>query len=230
VPAVIDGHKDVRNYILLPTIENVLHMLEKVQMSGKVFQLIQTFNNSINNDERSQFVEYISGYSKMNYHVVNLLSVMNLFKEKNSGRNVSVNQVRRIAETEGLPVKYHIESLDCSDRKYRNLANLLNVPVIQKEDVIIGVLGCLMRGTHYGTDEKNKFMTFLLDNLNFFQKRDAMVSIVKNVQFVYNNTGQVKRVSDLLDPEDESLQLIIVDRNQFPRTQHLSFGKNLDCP
>jgi hypothetical protein len=28
---------------------------------------------------------------------------MNLFKEKNSGRNVSVNQVRRIAETEGLP-------------------------------------------------------------------------------------------------------------------------------
>ena len=36
VPAVIDGHKDVRNYILLPTIENVLHMLEKVQMSDKV--------------------------------------------------------------------------------------------------------------------------------------------------------------------------------------------------
>jgi hypothetical protein len=72
VPAVIDGHKDVRNYILLPTIENVLHMLEKVQMSGKVSQLIQTFNISISHDERSQFVEYISGYSKMNYHVVNL--------------------------------------------------------------------------------------------------------------------------------------------------------------
>jgi Ca2+-binding EF-hand superfamily protein len=108
VPAVIDGHKDVRNYILLPTLENVLHMLEKVQMSDKVSQLIQTFNNSISHEERSQFVEYISGYSKMNYHVVNLLSAINLFKEKNSGRNVSVNQVRRIAETEGLPVKYHI--------------------------------------------------------------------------------------------------------------------------
>jgi hypothetical protein len=78
-------------------------MLEKVQMSDKVSQLIQTFNNSISHDERSQFVEYISGYSKMNYPVVNLLSAMNLFKEKNSGRNVSVNQVRRIAETEGLP-------------------------------------------------------------------------------------------------------------------------------
>jgi hypothetical protein len=51
----------------------------------------------------------------MNYHVVNLLSAINLFKEKNSGRHVSVNQVRRIAETEELPVKYHIESLDCSD-------------------------------------------------------------------------------------------------------------------
>jgi hypothetical protein len=57
VPAVIDGHKDVRNYILLPTLENVLHMLEKVQMSDKVSQLIQTFNNSISHDERSQFVE-----------------------------------------------------------------------------------------------------------------------------------------------------------------------------
>ena len=225
VPAVIDGHKDVRNYILLPTLENVLHMLEKVQMSDKVSQLIQTFNNSISHDERSQFVEYISGYSKMNYHdfVVNLLSAMNLFKEKNSGRNVSVNQVRRIAETEELPVKYHIESLDCSDRKYRNLANLLNVPVIQKEDVIIGILGCLMCGTHYGTDEKNKFMTFLLNNLNFFQKRDAMVNIVQNVQFVYNNSGQVKRVSELFDPEDESLKLIIVDRNQFPRTQNITY-------
>lgn len=223
VPAVIDGHNDVRNYILLPTIENVLHMLEKVQMSDKASQMIQRFNNSISHDERSQFVEYISGYSKMNYHVANLLSAMNLFKEKNSGRNVSVNQVRRIAETEGLPVTYHIESLDCSDWKYRNLANLLNVPVIQKEDVIIGILGCLMSGTHYGTDEKNTFMTYILNNLNFFHKRDAMVIIVQNVQFVYNNSGQVKRVSELFDPEDEILELIIVDRNQFPRTQNITY-------
>jgi hypothetical protein len=43
-----------------------------------------------------------------------------------------------------------------------------------------------------------------------------MVNIVQNVQFVYNNSGQVKRVSELFDPEDESLKLIIVDRNQFP--------------
>ena len=97
------------------------------------------------------------------------------------------------------------------------------MPIIQKEDVIIDVLGCLMCGTHYGTDEKNKFMTFLLNNLNFFQKRDAMVNIVQNVQFVYNNYGQVKRVSELFDPEDESLKLIIVDRNQFPRTQNITY-------
>jgi hypothetical protein len=43
------------------------------------------------------------------------------------------------------------------------------------------------------------------------------------VQFVYNNSGQVKRVSELFDPEDESLKLIIVDRNQFPRTQNITY-------
>jgi hypothetical protein len=75
--------------------------------------------------------------------------------------------------------------------KYRNLANLLNVPVIQKEDVIISILGCLMCGTHYGTDEKNKFMTFLLNNLNFFQKRDAMVTSHYNLKILYGTLQEV---------------------------------------
>jgi hypothetical protein len=74
-PEIYSTNCDLRNYILLPTIENVLHMLEKVQMSDKVSQLIQTFNNSINHEERSQFVAYIPGYSKMNYHVPNYLTI-----------------------------------------------------------------------------------------------------------------------------------------------------------
>jgi hypothetical protein len=50
---------------------------------------------------------------------------------------------------------------------------------------------------------------------------------IRSFFVVYNNSGQVKRVSDLFDPEDESLQLIIVDRNQFPRTQNITYDINI---
>jgi hypothetical protein len=50
-----------------------------------------------------------------------------------------------------------------------------------------------------------------------------MVNIVQNVQFVYNNSGQVKRVSELFDPEDESLKLIIVAQNV---NDHILFLNN----
>ncbi|XP_052100068.1 sacsin-like isoform X2 [Mytilus californianus] len=219
IPSEIENHISIRNFIYLPTVENVFQMLTKVQANGNVYQFIQKFNEAVTNSQRSQFVTYISRYSNMNRHLISLLSSLALFVEKTSRRFVSLNQVRSIADTDGLPLRYFRETLDCSDTKYRSLAQLLNATFIDREDVIIDILQNL--SSQYSESDTNKMMAYVLKNISYYRKSEQLLSLAKGIPFVYSNDGQRKRVAELFDPEDPILPLIILDGNRFPKKQSL---------
>ncbi|CAG2253127.1 unnamed protein product [Mytilus edulis] len=93
IPSIIEEHKNIRNFVYLPTKDDVFRMLIKIQAGGNINHLVKKFNTTITAEERSQFVTYISGYSITDNQLINLLSAMHLFTEKNSRRYVSASQV-----------------------------------------------------------------------------------------------------------------------------------------
>ncbi|CAC5371405.1 unnamed protein product [Mytilus coruscus] len=190
IPAEIEDHKNIRNFVYLPTVENVFNKLTNVQTWANIGQFVNKFNSSVTETERSQFVVYISDYSKMSSSLISLLSDLNLFKEKNSRRFVSINKVKTIAESDDLPVRYFKETLECSDHLYRHLAKLLKAEIIGKED-------------------------------------EEMLEIAKNVEFVCNKTSQMKKASELFDPEDDITSLVILDENRLPDTLNLPISLQL---
>ncbi|XP_076101811.1 sacsin-like isoform X2 [Mytilus galloprovincialis] len=219
IPSAIEEHKNIRNFVYLPTKEDVFRMLIKIQAGGNVNHLVNKFNTTITAEERSQFVTYISGYSITDNQLINLLSSMNLFTEKNSRRHVSASQVRTIADTDQLPVLYFKETLDCSDQKYRDVATKLHAKTITKEDVIIDILKNLI--DQYHTADINKMMGYVLNNLPYFHMKEQMIRIAREIPFVFTSGRQMKKASDLFDPEDDTLKMIILDNDRFPNVQNL---------
>ncbi|VDI11130.1 sacsin [Mytilus galloprovincialis] len=225
IPDEIEDHKNIRNFVYLPTVENVFKTLANVQKCENTGQFVNKFNSSVTETERSQFVIYISNYSKMSDSLISLLSDLNLFKEKNSCRFVSINQVKTIAESDDLPVRYFRETLDCSDLLYRNLAKLLQAEIIDKEDVIIEILKNLEK--EYDSNDRNTMVEYVLNNLSLFHKKEGMLGIAKHLEFVNNKVGQKKKASQLFDPEDEIISLVILDDKRLPDTKNLPISLQL---
>ncbi|VDI12593.1 sacsin [Mytilus galloprovincialis] len=219
IPSEIESHRSIRSFVYLPTVENVFQMLTKVQANGNVYQFTQKFNEAVTDSQRKQFVTYISRYSNMNSHLISLLSSLTLFVEKTSRRFVSLNQVKSIAETDGLPLKYFRETLDCSDTKYRSLAKLLNATFIDREDVIIDILQNL--SSKYSESDTENMMRYVLNNISYYHKSEQMMNLAKKIPFVYSNDGRRRRAAELFDPEDTILSMIILDSNRFPKKQNL---------
>lgn len=219
IPSIIEEHKNIRNFVYLPSKDDVFRMLIKIQAGGNVNHLVNKFNTTITAEERSQFFTYISGYSITDNQLINLLSAMNLFTEKNSRRHVSASQVRTIADTDQLPVLYFKETLDCSDQKYRDVATKLHVKTITKEDVIIDILSNL--NGQYHTADINKMMGYVLNNLPYFHMKDQMIRIAREIPFVFTSGRQMKKATDLFDPEDDTLKMIILDNDRFPNVHNL---------
>ncbi|VDI83766.1 Hypothetical predicted protein [Mytilus galloprovincialis] len=194
-------------------------MLITIQAGGNVNHLVNKFNTTITAEERSQFFTYISGYSITDNQLINLLSAMNLFTEKNSGRHVSASQVRIIADTDQLPVLYFKETLYCSDQKYRDLATKLHAKIITKEDVIIDILSNI--NDQYHAADINKMMGYVLNNLPYFHMKHQMIRIAREIPFVFTSGRQMKKASDLFDPEDDSLKMIILDNDRFQNVHNM---------
>ncbi|CAC5371398.1 unnamed protein product [Mytilus coruscus] len=136
LPKAIINHEDINKIVYFPTVENVFNMLEDVTLQRNTGQAIQKFNKTCTEKERTEFAKYIATSSYFSSNVAKFISKLQIFKEKNSGRNVSSNEVNIIAETEQLPIKYQKESLVYSGHFRKALLNL-QVPTIGMEDVVI---------------------------------------------------------------------------------------------
>ncbi|CAG2253083.1 SACS [Mytilus edulis] len=215
LPKAIMNHEDINKFVYFPTIENVLQMLEDVTLRLDSSQAIQKFNKTCTEKERTKFANYIAKNSYLSSKVVNFISKLQIFKEKNSGRNVSSSEVNIIADTEQLPIKYHKESLVYSKHLHSTLINL-QVPIIDMEDVVIDIMSCLQRGSHYSHNQMNLMMKFVMNKLKTFEHKQQILDIARNIKCVPNSRGEMKKANELFDPEDSDLKWIIIGQDLFP--------------
>ncbi|CAG2253051.1 unnamed protein product [Mytilus edulis] len=100
LPKAIMNHEDINKFVYFPTIENVLQMLEDVTLPLDSSQAIQKFNKTCTEKERTKFANYIAKNSYLSSKVVNFISKLQIFKEKNSGRNVSSSERQQVTPLE----------------------------------------------------------------------------------------------------------------------------------
>ncbi|VDI11137.1 sacsin [Mytilus galloprovincialis] len=215
LPKSIINHDDINKIIYFPTVENVFNMLEDVTLQRNSGQAIQKFNKTCTEKERTEFAKYIATSSYFSSNVTKFISKLQIFKEKNSGRSVSSSEVNVMAETEELPIKYQKESLVYSGHFHKALLNL-QVPTRGMEEVVIDIMDRLQRGSIYSHNEMNLMMKFVMNKFKTFENQLQILDIARNIKFVTNGRGEMKKAKELFDPEDADLKWIIIDQARFP--------------
>lgn len=215
LPKAIINHDDINKFVYFPTVENVFNMLGDVTLQRNSGQAIQKFNKTCTEKERTEFAKYIATSSYFSSNVTKFISKLQIFKEKNSGRNVSSNEVNVMAETEELPIKYQKESLVYSGHFHKALVNL-QVPTRGMEEVVIDIMDCLQRGSQYSHNEMNMMMKFVMNKFKTFENKQQILDIARNLKCVPNGRGEMKKAKELFDPEDADLKWIIIDQARFP--------------
>ncbi|CAC5407078.1 unnamed protein product [Mytilus coruscus] len=214
----ISEHPDIHQYVFKPTVCNVCRLLEAVNVNGCRDKLIKTFNQECTAADIDDFVSFLSVIESIPCRAPEILSLLELFTERLTGRFVSRNELALIVHTKDLPVQYFVENIDVSNKKHYNLAVALEMNEIEFNSAVVNVLKYLENdiGCYSEIDQKN-VLQYVLTHLKRFQNElhVLILEVCKHIRFVYDHEGRRKCASEYFDPEDEGLKLILVEED-FP--------------
>ncbi|VDI81264.1 sacsin [Mytilus galloprovincialis] len=214
----ISEHPAIDQYIFKPTVDNVCRLLETVSFSSCRDELIKTFNQECIAADRDEFVSFMSVIESISCRAPKILSSLELFTERHTGRHVSRNELALIVHTEDLPVQYFVENIDASNKPHHNLAVALEMDEIDFSSAVINILAYLENdiGCYSEIDQWN-VLNYALTQLKRFPNKQhvSILEVCKHIRFVYDHEGRRKCASEYFDPEDEGLKLILVEAD-FP--------------
>ncbi|KAK3583156.1 hypothetical protein CHS0354_027567 [Potamilus streckersoni] len=222
LPAFIT-FQHVQAYIRPPTQASVLNIFTNIQNSGKL-ECIDHFNRLASASSRTSIAEYLSKSegSDWNEQSKKFVQKLELFQEVVSlhvGKIkclVAADDIKFQCPVDKFPVKFPCRLIVARSDAEANLASLIGVERMSKEDLMKKTLKTIQEG-QYSEEEVVNFMTYLIDNFNKYKKCSEITRMARSVSFLRNSALKLCRPDELFDPWDEDLKELFYNEDRFPR-------------
>ncbi|XP_062614456.1 sacsin-like isoform X1 [Saccostrea cucullata] len=213
LPEFVLQHPQLYKFLPGSSIAILINAIDTVGRMYNWTEKVEQFNENTTEDQKKEFLRYFStGYQPLSECAKRVFQNVKLFKTEKG--YVSIVQNQRIL-SQNLPVRYPSDVILTSDAEIISFAKELGARELGDLQVYKEILQCVLDNIFYSPEEQLQVMKFVIEK-KVYNRNEELMHLIRSVPFVQTNTHVYKKASELYDPDDEIVCMIIVDQSMFP--------------
>ncbi|XP_052087293.1 sacsin-like [Mytilus californianus] len=205
-------------YVERPTVNGVLKLVAEVCQKH-----VRNFNDNVQSSDKEEFVNFIGSNYSLN-SAKNVLKKLKMFNCNIPDCYVSIEDVSDIAPDDLLPVPLPNKLIKPKTSIEKSLAIHLGARYLSLTEVVETILHTYIgRSSNHNDTDKQIMMKYVIENMSLFLHNTEIKSLVRQVEFVRSENGDIRKPNELFDPTDHHLVQMFNDKRKFPQNQEITY-------
>ncbi|XP_071135399.1 sacsin-like [Mytilus edulis] len=210
-------------YVERPTVNGVMKLVADVCPKH-----VKNFNDNVQSSDKEEFVHFVGSTYSLNNAKKNVLKKLKMFNSNIPDCYVSIEDVSDIAPDDLLPVPLPDKSIKPKNSTEKSLAIHLGARILSLKEVVETILKTYIgRSTTHNDTQKQIMMRYVIENKSLFLHDTEIKSLVREVEFVRSENGNIRKPNELFDPTDHHLVQMFNDKGKFPQNQEITYLNTL---
>ena len=208
--------------IFTPNGPSIVRMFEQL---SKHPQAVNMFNSSCTAVDAEAMIDLMDKISTLTAsNAMMFLQRLTIFKQKDSTSDTKTTLTsvtvcdEILSHGVNIPVRFVRPTLISYSHTCMSAAKKLGANEVNEDNIVSEVLQEMKNANSYTIGEVHTFMLWVLDNIQRFQNKINIMSLMKNVSFVDNGEDK-RKPSELYDPRDSSLLTLFHNERKFPNNE-----------